>query len=337
MSAAAVGRGPRPTPRRAIRSLIGIALRPAESTSPKADDMIAPAITAEDLADLEAEVVSALHRRDNSGLSILGFGEISVALGHPSRDPVRVCKRTPPFTVAQFEQYRQLVDRYVADLRDVGLAVVETGVMSVPRSDKLVAYLVQPLLPAETLGHRVLAGSEPDPEHPFLTAVAASLELVSDRLSVDAQVTNWSWDGTRLTLLDVGTPFLWDGSGRFLFDMDPYLPMISAPLRGTTKNELTKMVERWREPRGVALDVVANLYREGLEQWTAPAAAALNAVLGDGRSITVNQARAVYDEDLKTWPRLTRLKRLERAWQTKVRRRHYDFFIQTTFAGDVTF
>lgn len=294
--------------------------------------MPANPITVDDLGRLEAEVAAALRRKDSSNLTVIGFGEISVGLGYPAEDPTHVCKRMPPLTPTQFDRYRDLVDRYVTELREAGLSVVDTEVMAVPRDDKLIAYLVQPLLPAESLGHRVLAEAQPDADHPFLVALADTLALVSSSRSIDAQVTNWSWDGGRPTLLDVGTPFLWDRTGELQFDMTPYLPMIPAPLRRTVKRDLTTVVERWRRPRGVAVDVVANLYREGLEQWVPPTVTALNTILGATEAISADEGRAIYSEDLKTFPRLARLKRVERTWRTVVRRSQYDFFIQSTYA-----
>ncbi|MCP3909587.1 MAG: hypothetical protein GY713_01415 [Actinomycetia bacterium] len=89
------------------------------------------------------------------------------------------------------------------------------------------------------------------------------------------------------------------------FDMDPFLVMIPAPLRAFVRRDMTKLVDRWRQPRRVALDLVANLYREGMDQWVEPALGALN--------------------------------RVERAWQTTVRRRPHDFFIHTTFGEDRTY
>lgn len=294
--------------------------------------MAAQSISTDELVALEADVLLALKRRDNSGLNVLGFGEISLALGYPGPAPQFVCKRTPPFNHSQFQFYRQLVDRYVGELRTAGLSVVDTEVRAVARGEQLVAYLVQPLLRSETLGRRVLDRSEPDPEHPFLVALAETMQLISGRISIDAQITNWSWDDQTLTLLDVGTPFLWDQAGRWQFDIGPYLPMISAPLRSAARKDLTKIANRWQDPRGVALDIVANLYREGLEPWVEPTTEALNRSLGSAQAIQVEEAKAAFAEDLKTWPRLTRLKRLERFWQTSVRRRHYDFFIQSSFA-----
>ena len=289
--------------------------------------------TDQDLQALEVDVTNALRTGDLSQLNVLGFGEISVALGYPAAAPTHVCKRTPPFSAAGFRQYADAVDRYVDEVRASGLQVVDSEVRSVPRQDSLIAYLVQPLLDADSIGHKVLGSAEPDPEHPFVVALGEAVLVASQRMSIDAQVTNWSWDGSALTLLDVGTPFLWDEQGDLAFSMDPFLTMLPAPTRSLVKKDLTKMTNRWREPRGVALDVVANLLREGLEQWVDPMITALNRNLG-GPGVDRAEAQAMYDEDLKTWPRLAKLKQLERTWQTKVRRRPYDFFIQTTYAAD---
>jgi hypothetical protein len=297
-------------------------------------------MTEVDLAPLEVLVADALGRRDPSGLPILGFGELSVALAWPSGEPRYVCKRTPPFTPAQLSAYTELVGSYVEALRAAGLRVVDTSIVPLDnpmRRDRRVAYLVQPLLPRSSLGHEVLAAAEPDPDHPFLQALGRALAVVTDVLSIDAQVTNWSWDGTEVTLIDVGTPFLWDDDGRYRLDMGPFLPMIPAPLRPLVRWDMNRVVGRWREARRVALDVVANLYREGLVDWVGPATIALQRALGAAEPLTVHEARAFYDEDRATWVRLKRLQRLERAWQTGVRRRRYEFFIHSTFGADTTF
>lgn len=294
-------------------------------------------ISAEDLAHLESLVSAALRNQDLSELNILGFGEISVALGFPFEDPRFVCKRTPPLDSAQFDRYKSLIDRYLDELRDRGLEVVDTEVRAVERDHGAIAYLVQPLLPTDTLGHKVLAASEPHPDHGFLVALSETVGMASARISIDAQVTNWSWDGSVLTLLDVGSPFLWDEAGVFQLDMSPFLPMIPAPLRSAVRNDLIKVARRWQTPRGVALDIIANLYREGLEDWVAPALAAMNRTVGAENVISPAEAEEIYAEDRQTFPKLAKLKRVERAWQTRVRRRPYDFFIQSTYAGDKTY
>lgn len=294
--------------------------------------MTAAAVDASALASLEALVANALAAGTTDGLNLIGFGEISVALGWPVAAPSHVCKRMPPMTTAQFAQYKALVNDYVANLRAAGITVVDTTVMSLPRGDRHVVYLVQAMLQADSLGQNVLAAADPDPDHPFLIAVGESLAVVSDRLSIDAQVTNFSWDGTGLTLLDVGTPFMWDDDGGLLFDMEPYTPMISAPFRWAVKRDLAKVTNRWQQPRSVATDVVGNLMREGLTSWVEPTIIALNQALEGLEPISLDEAKALYEQDRKTFPRLTRLQRIERRWSTSVRRRPYDFFIHSTYS-----
>ena len=149
-------------------------------------------------------------------------------------------------------------------------------------------------------------------------------------LSIDAQAPNFAWDGTSLTLVDVGTPFVWDEAGTLRFDMAPFARMLPAPTRPFAVRELTKLVTRWNDPRRVGLDIVANLWREGIPEWVGPTVVALNRVLTH-EPIAADEARAFYDEDVKIWPLLKKLQSAERWWQTTVRRRRYDWFIYSSF------
>lgn len=289
-------------------------------------------LNAQDLEQLEASVVDAFHSRDHSQLTIIGFGELTVALGFPSENPSYVCKRSGAMSNEQFDAYEELVTRYTSGLASRGLSVLDTKVIGLDREGDKVAYLVQPLLDASTLGHNLLNNAEPDPEHPFLVALGERIALADDRISIDAQVTNWAFDGTDMTLIDVGTPFMWDAAGRYEMDMTPSLVMLPAPVRSYVRRDLNKMLGRWQSPDGVATDVVANLYREGLEDWAEPAAIALSAGVALAEPIDLDHARKLYEADLKIWPQLVRLKKAQRVWQSRVRRKPYEFFIQSTYA-----
>jgi hypothetical protein len=289
-------------------------------------------MTENELEELERLVLDALAGDDTSRLHVLGYGEISVALGWPVDEPRFVCKRTPSFTPEQFARYRDGVSSYIDRLRASGLRVVDTTVMSVDRGDRVQGYVVQPLLDSASLGHNVLSASAPDPSHPFLVALADVMSIVTPHLSVDAQVTNFAFDGVELTLIDVGTPFHWDEDGTLLFEMAPFTRMVPALLRGSVVREMTTAVERWRDGRGVAVDIVANLHRQGLPEWVAPTIAAMNERWDWSNPIEALEAQLFYEEDLKTYPRLKRLQAVERWWQQAVRRRTYDFFIHSTFS-----
>lgn len=287
-------------------------------------------MTEHELNELEAAVVAALDARDDSALNVLGYGEVSVALGWPFDEPTVVCKRTPPFTSPQFSAYRGLVVEYIEQLRAAGLDVVDTQVMALPSDGHTIAYLVQPMLDSATLGHNVLKASDPDPDHPLLVAVAKALEVVTPQISIDAQFTNFSWDGATLTLIDVGTPFLWNSDGSLKFDIAPFARTLPALIRPLATRELAKLITRWNEPRRVGLDIVANLYREGLGDWVDATVTALNREL-DGEPISAVEARALFDEDLKLWPALKKLQAVERWWQSTVRRTTYQWFIKSTY------
>ncbi len=284
-----------------------------------------------ELVELEAMVVQALASRDDSTLSVLGYGEVSVALGWPVDEPRFVCKRTPPFTRAQFDAYAGLVGEYLERVAERGLDVVDTDIVPLDRGDTVIGYLVQPMLDASMLGNNVLRAADPDPDHPFLAAVASSLDVVTPTLSIDAQVTNFGWDGTRLTLIDVGTPFLWDEAGTLRFNMAPFVRMLPAPTRRLATKELSKLVTRWNDPRRVGIDVVANLFREGIPEWVDPTVIAINRQLDAGEPITVDEARGLYEEDVKIWPALKKAQAFERWWQTTVRRRPYDWFVYSSY------
>lgn len=290
-------------------------------------------MTQVELDGLEADVADALVSADRSRLNIIGYGEISVALGYPADAPRVVCKRLAPATPGQFAYYSDLIDQYIADLTNVGIGVAPTTPMLVERERRGVAYLVQPLLDSSTLGHKVLASAEPDAEHPFVLALAQTVMHATNRLSIDAQVTNWSWSDGALTLVDVGTPFMWDADGKLLLDMAPFATMLPAPLRPLVIKDLTKVITRWQTPQGVGHDIVANLYREGLPEWIAPVVAALNRAADPSdplHQVDPEIAHGLYLEDAKTFPRMKKLQQIERAWRTRVRRQPYDFFVQET-------
>lgn len=295
----------------------------------------APLPTADELLELESEVGRALSTGDVGTLDVIGFGEISIALGWPAGEPRVVCKRSPPFTPAQFEHYQRLVTRYIAELTTIGVTAVTTTMVPVARRDRLIGYLIQPLLPASTLADRVLRETTPSADHPLLAELGRLVAGAGPRLSVDAQVSNWAWDGRSLTLLDVGTPFLWDEPGRLQLDMTPFLSMLPAPVRPLARRDLEAMAGRWRTGRGTALDVIAGLHRLELDEWIGPMLTALNEALDPDEPLTAAEGRALFDEDLATWPRLKRLQQVQRAWRTRIMRRPYEFFIQNSFSGEI--
>lgn len=290
----------------------------------------------EDLQLLEIQVSHALAKRDLSELNVIGFGEISIALGWPYERPQFVCKRTPPGSQAQLATYARLIDNYIEKLAAQGIACIETTTVSVERDDGVsVGYLVQPLQTKEILGDNVLRDAQPSADHPMLQALCEVLNKITPRLSVDSQFSNWTWDGHDLRLLDVGSPFVWDEQRRFELEISPFMVMMPWPIRRLVHRDMLSLTSRWQKPRGAAVDVAASLFRLELEHWMDAVLQAFNSKVVPGQPITATEARAIYDEDLKTWPRLRQMQQIQRAWQTRVRRQQYEFFIQNSYTGEI--
>ena len=281
-----------------------------------------------DLAALEHAVGEALATGDRSQLCVIGHGEISIVLGWPPAEPTTVCKRLPPFRDrAAFDAYRDVVLRYVDELRSAGLRVVDTEVRDTTRADgRVVGFHVQPLLPGSSLGTEILRATGAPGGHPIVPAVVDAVERVTtDRIGVDAQMSNWVWLDDEPWQIDLTTPFLLDASGRPAFDLAPFLGALPAVVRPVVRREMTKLVHRWTTPRGALLDLAANLLKEELDDWLDPTLACINARVDP--PITAAEAARVHTEDRRLWPMLFRLEHANRWWQEHVRRRPFEFLL----------
>jgi hypothetical protein len=110
-------------------------------------------IAPEELDRLEATVRRSLATGRADGLSVLGYGEITLVVGWPAEQPAHACKRLPRFPdLAAFDRYREVLDRYVAALTERGLAVWPSELLRWDAPDgAVVGYLVQRALPEDSL------------------------------------------------------------------------------------------------------------------------------------------------------------------------------------------
>lgn len=286
-------------------------------------------LSAEELRGLDADVEAALDDGDESRLRILGGGEISLVLGWPPAEPAFACRRLPLFpTRARFDAYCQALADYVGALRGRGVDVVETELIPLERDDGRVAgYAAQPVLAPESLAPAVIAAADPVAGHPLVEAlVETALGAVGPRLGIDAQLSNWTWEEGRLRYLDVTTPMIWDAEGRPRLDIDLLVRPLPALVRAPVRRFLgPRILDGYREWRGVANDLLGNLIKERLDPWIPVFLAPVNRELDpplDERAV-----RSYYRSDARLWEWLLRFRRLDRAWQRHVRRRPYEFLL----------
>ena len=281
------------------------------------------------LAAVEAAVQQALDSGREDRLRVLGHGEISLVIGWPSDDPVVACKRLPVFpSTTAAERYADVFTRYVARLEQRGLRVVPSSVhfLGPGRDGRLVGYVVQPVLPAGSLGPDILRAAVPDPDHPLLTAVVAGvLGTVDARTGLDAQISNWSMVDETAQYLDVTTPILYDDSG---LELDVAVLIASYPwvLRPPLRRfAAPPIAAAYCNPRTVLLDLAANLHKERLAGWIPAVLEAANRELG--APLTTGEVDRYYRSNARLWEVMLRLRRADRWWQRRVRRRPYPFLL----------
>jgi Family of unknown function (DUF6206) len=282
-----------------------------------------------DLRQLEDLVEGALSSGREERLPMLGFGEISLVLGWPPDDARFACKRLPPFrSHERFDAYRNTLQDYVSALGIAGVRVVDTEMRGVRCADGTVAgYVVQPTLPADQLATAILRKTDPQAGHPLVEAVVSTAAAaVSPSLGLDAQLANWTWDGTGLTYIDVSTPLIWSPEGRSRLDLDLLAEAFPAVLRWPLRHWVAPgILDTYRDLRKVYLDVTGNLLKEHLDGWLPSFLEQLNPHLAE--PLSEDDVRRYYRSDARLWGALLRIRKLDRAWRRTVRRRPYPFLL----------
>jgi hypothetical protein len=282
-----------------------------------------------DVARLEQAVQAALARSDETALHVLGYGEISPVVAWPTPSGPWACKRLPIFDDdAHFSKYRSTFDGYLATLTARGICVHDTRLESVTFSDgRIAAYCVQPALSGDTFGPTLLRDADPDAGRTFLVDLFEHVAAaVTPNVGLDAQVSNWARHRDTLVYVDVTTPLLRDAAGRDQLDTELFLGSLPAAFRPIVRRFfLQGILDPYYAWRSAALDLLANLYKEGLPGWVTPAVEIANQRLET--DLTVDEVRRYYRSEARLWGLLQRMRRVDRSWQRHVRRRAYPFLL----------
>jgi hypothetical protein len=301
-------------------------------------DPTVPGSPQDDLvAAVEHAVQEALRTGSEDHLRVLGHGEISLVVGWPTDEPVVACKRLPVFpSTTDAEAYADVFSRYIAELEQRGLKVVPSSLTFLaPAPDgRRVGYVVQPVLPSGSLGPDILRATEPDPEHPLLTAVvAAVIGAVDERTGLDAQISNWAMPDGAVQYLDVTTPILY-GDGGLELDVDMTIASYPAVLRPALRRFVAPpVVAAYCDPRTVLLDLAANLHKERLAAWVPAVLEVADRELrvataaSTSRPITRDEVDRYYRSNARLWEVMLRLRQADRWWQRRIRRRVYPFLL----------
>jgi len=126
--------------------------------------------------------------------------------------------------------------------------------------------------------------------------------------------------------LDVTTPLLRDEAGRHRLDTALFLASLPWALRRLTERFLVdSLIDAYFSVRTVIVDLLGNLIKERHRAWIPLGIARAN--LRVEQAITVEEVERYYRQNALMWEALLRLRRIDRAWQIKVRRRPYPFLL----------
>jgi hypothetical protein len=264
-----------------------------------------------------------------AGPEVLGYGEISSVLALRSGETGAACKRLPPFpSEGAFEAYRSCFEAQLGAFEACGIPVLATELHRVARPGAgPMAYCVQPLVEEESLMPHRLARHPGDSGRELLERVLdLALGYVSPTRGFDAQLSNWAVVAGGLVYLDVSTPLLRDKEGRERLEVDVFLASLPWALRGLVRRFMLRgILDAYYSPRGVVVDLLGNLIKEGLGERLPELVPVAARRLGD--PVSVEEVRRHYARDARSWRLLQRLRRLDRVWQRSVRRRPYPFLL----------
>jgi hypothetical protein len=278
------------------------------------------------LADLERRVRRALVDDGRSDIDVLGYGEISTVLELTVDGVPYACKRLPPFPAGAVGPYRRVCAAYLDALAERGIVAAPSTIETVPSGDDEAVYCVQPiesLLLVERL--RSADGTAAASLADRLVDVIA--DAIDDRFGLDAQVSNWALDGNGdFVYLDVTTPLIRDADGTEMLDTDLFIASLPAFLRpGIRKFVLPEILSHYYDARAALVDLLGNLKKERLEHLSDAFLAAANRRVDP--PITRKELDRYYRSDALMWEVLQRLRRADRWWQRRVRRRGYPFLL----------
>ena len=283
----------------------------------------------QDLVALDAAVTRAFSTGDASGLEVLGYGEISAVLAWASGGRSWACKRLPEFPGrADADRYSALFEEYLATLQARGVTVVPSSLQRLARDDGRIAiYCVQPLLPAGQLAVKALErSSEAQARALFATVFGRIVAAVSPQVGIDGQLSNWVVTGEDVAMLDVTTPLLKDAAGRNRLDMELFLAAVPSPVRPLFRRYVVpSVVDKYHDPRGVTLDLVANLIKEGLEMHIGPFLEIANRSLS--QPIDAAEVQRYYSGDARVWTAWQALRRTDRFIRLRLLGQSYPFLL----------
>jgi len=281
------------------------------------------------LNQLDDQIEQALATGHEDSLPILGYGEINPVLQWSGANGPIAVKRLPIFDSAiRLEKYRNQFDEFVTTLRNRGIEVIESRLEVIKRVDgNQVVYCIQPALARAVLLPEVIRYADHAKRIEIFSLLSdALISAISPQLGLDAQVSNWGLADGKLTYLDVTTPMLRDASEKDRLDTDLFVASFPAISRSFIRNFLLRRIlNPYFSSRTAALDLIGNLHKERLGFAIPLAVEIFNDRLTT--DLSIDEVRHNYRREARLWGFGQWIRRCDRTWQRRVRRRSYPFLL----------
>ena len=307
------------------------------------------------LKELEGSINTIAPEKGRIPIKVLGFGEISLVF-EILNDPEHFAyKRIPIFdTEAQVKRHIWAYNSYCHLLDDkVGLNLPAYDVAWFRDNNKTIQfYCIQEKIAEESVGNRVIHNISEDDIFILVTLILREMKKVwkysrsnpKIDLGLDGQISNFAiinYDpqnphvdlNTKLYYLDTSTPMVRINKAEA---MEAVLFLKSAPsfLRWLLKALfLEETVGRYYEWRKVAIDLIANFYKEQLPKLIPQLINLVNDFFAKEAPefnidpITIEEIDKYYRSDKNMWEIFQSVRKFDRYLKTKIFKKKYEFYL----------
>lgn len=288
-------------------------------------------------------------------IKILGYGEISLVF-EILDDPEHLAyKRIPIFdNEKQVERHIWAYNEYNRLLnKEVGLNLPDYDTTWFRnKKERIQFYCVQEKIDSESIGNKVIHQLDAQGIETLILLVLEEMKKVWQYsrnssqidLGLDGQISNFAVEGfdpshpmispqSKLIYLDTSTPmFRVDGEEA----MEAVLFLKSAPsfLRWLLKALfLDETVSRYYDWRKVAIDLIANFFKEQLPEFIPGLIEVVNAYFREEAKefeiepLTFEELEKYYKSDKSMWKIFQGVRKFDRWLKTKIFRKKYEFYL----------
>ncbi len=291
-------------------------------------------------------------------LKILGYGEISTVMKPVDQFQGRgatkwIYKRMPIFPgLEDVKKYRKIYREYRELLtKRCGLNIPAQKIWYVVRPNGTVSvYALQEMVNPDLIGHKYIHRIGLEQGRLLFRRVLDEMRKVwdfnrkNDRLQIglDGQISNWALEDLHtadtdrqirapLIYLDTSTP-LYRIDGEEQLDPEIFIKNSPSFLRAIIRKFfLQDVLDRYYDFRLVVIDLIANLYKEGLPQFIPQLVKDANQIFAEKfgdlslEPLTEKEIEKYYKEDVFIWRFFQTSRRIDKFITEKIKRKRYEY------------